>query len=144
MVQTVDLGAADCLNPVALTAAANKLFVSCAGAAVYDMSFRVIANDGFGVVVYDPVTRARTPWRPQCPGADAGCPLILPSRLTVRDSRIYLGDQSAGRIFVADVLADGGIAERRGHGPGALSGPIQACTVPPGGFSNVGDVISLP
>jgi len=142
--QVVDLGAAACLNPVAITVAGGKLYVSCAGGAVYDTSYNLIGNSAYGVVAYDPATGSRASWRPACAGPDAGCPLVLPSRLVVRDGRVYLGDQNAGRIFVADLLADGGFAERRGHGAGALSGPVQACGVAGGGYSNVADIISLP
>jgi hypothetical protein len=121
--------------------------VSCAGAAVYDMNFALVATDRSGVVSYDPATGVRATWTPQCAagGADAGCLPILPSRLAVRDGRVYLGDQNGGRIFVADLLADGGFAERRGYAAGALSGPVQACGVDPQvGFSNVADILVLP
>jgi hypothetical protein len=129
---------------VAIAVSGGRLFVSCAGAAIYDMSFKVVGTDRAGVVAYDPATGARATWSPQCPDAGACLP-ILPSRLAVRDGRLYLGDQNGGRIFVADLLADGGIAERRGYGAGALSGPVQACGVDPlVGFSNVADLLVLP
>lgn len=144
---TIDLGPASCLNALFVASAQGKLFVSCGGFAIYSMpDYALVSTDKAGVVMLDPATNARATWSPQCPpGGDGGCSPILPSRLAVRDGRIYLGDQNGGRIFVADILGDGGIKERRGYAAGAMGAPVQACGVAPfGGPSNVSDIISLP
>lgn len=138
---SIDLGT-QCLNPVAISSHQGRLFISCGGAAVYDSNFALVGTSSSGVLALDPVTMRRAMWSPQCPpGGDGGCMGILPSRLAVRDGRLYLGDQNGGRIFVADLLADGGISERRGYANGA---PIQACGIGPFGYSNVADVLVIP
>ncbi|MBK7857589.1 MAG: hypothetical protein IPJ65_02965 [Archangiaceae bacterium] len=141
----IELGSMGCLNPVAVLAAQGKLFISCAGAATFDMNYQLLSVRSAGVVMLDPSTLAHATWSPQCSsGGDGGCLPILPSKLAVRDGRIYLGDQNGGRIFAADIQPDGGLTERRGYA-GAMGGPIQACGVDPAvGFSNVSDLISLP
>ncbi|MBL8956687.1 MAG: hypothetical protein JNK82_38290 [Myxococcaceae bacterium] len=143
VVKTVSMGAG-CQNAVSVTTSGGKLFVSCGGAAVYDMSFRLIDTPASGVVRYDPASGSLSTWSPRCPPNDPSCLVVLPSRLVVRDGRVYLGDQNGGRIFVADLAADGTMTERRGYA-GSAGGPIQACGVDlTVGFSNVSDIISLP
>ncbi len=128
----IDLGP-ECLNASAVAVGNGRLFVSCGGRVKYNATFTAIESVfGHGVVALDPIAR----WTPQCtPGADGGCLLVQPSKLVVRNGRVYLGDQNGGRIFVADIAADGGLVGR---------GEIQACGIGPSGFSNVADILSLP
>lgn len=138
----INLGASTCLNPVGAVVENGRLYVSCAGAALYDSSFAVVGTDRAGVVSVNLSTNARAFWNPACPaGGDGGCLPVLPSRIAVKAGRLYLGDQNGGRIFVADI-ADGGFTERKGF---SVGGPIQACGVDPMlGFSNVADLLALP
>ena len=104
----------------------------------------MIATDHAGVLMLDTVTGARAMWNPQCAaGGDGGCRPILLSRLAVRDNRVYLGDQNGGRIFVADIQADGGLTERRGYARGSDGGTGSGVRRD-GSFSSVADILSLP
>jgi hypothetical protein len=143
---TIELGSVGCLNALYVLPAQGKLFVSCGGAAMFDAQFHLLGVTNAGVAMVDPTTLAKAGWTIQCPaGGDGGCLPIQPSRLAVRGGHIYVGDQNGGRIFVADIQADGGLTERRGYAAGALSGPIQACGIDPMlGFSNVADILSVP
>ncbi len=142
--QIIDLGADACQNVVYVTAGAGVLYASCAGSAVYDLNNAVIANAHAGVVAYDLAASAvRTSWSAACP-ADAGvladggssCIPILPGRVAVFGTDVFVADQSGGRIFVLDA-SDGGLTQK--------GQPIQACAYDPiTGFANVADILSLP
>jgi hypothetical protein len=142
---TIDLGADACLDPVAVVPGNSRLYVSCGGAATYDVAhnYALIGTEHAGVVVVDSSNKVTAHWMPSCP-ADAmlpdggtSCLPILPSRLAVFGNQLFLGDQNGGRIFVADI-SDGGITGKDG-------GTIQACGIDPTlGFSNVADVRPLP
>jgi hypothetical protein len=142
---TIELGSVGCLNALYVLPVQNQLFVTCGGAATYDPMYRLLGVTHAGVAVVDLATGAKAGWMISCPaGDDGGCMPIQPSRLAVADGGVYVGDANGGRIFVADLLADGGLHERRGYA-GAVGGPIQACGVDPMlGFSNVADILELP
>jgi hypothetical protein len=148
----INLGANTCLDPVCVFPANSKLFVSCAGHAVYDVAgnYALLSTSHSGVLTVDPSSGMVTAqWTPSCP-ADAGLPdggssclPILPSRLAVTGTNVFMGDQNGGRIFVLDA-ADGGLTEKAGYS-GYAGGPIQACGIDPIlGFSNVADILPLP
>ncbi len=135
---TLNLGAGICLDPVCVQPANGRLYVSCAGAAIYDTAhnFALIGTDRAAVVAVDPAAGVTAHWTPSCP-ADAGLPdggtsclPILPSRLAIFGGNVFIGDQNGGRIFVLD-SADGGLTEKRGYFGYEAGGPIQACGVDP-------------
>jgi hypothetical protein len=148
----LNLGANTCLNPVCVFSANSKLFVSCAGKANYDVAgnYALLSTDHSGVVTVDPMNGVTSQWTPSCP-ADAGLPdggtsclPILPSRLAVFGTNVFMGDQNGGRIFVLD-SSDGGLTETAGYSSSAKQGPIQACGIDPTlGYSNVADILPLP
>jgi len=147
--KVIDLGASQCLNPQWVAPLGSSLVVSCGGKVTYNLTtYAVESVEAAGVVVVDATDTPSAAWASGCP-ADAGladggttCPPFLPGRFAVRDGRVYLADQNAGRLAVLE-LTDGGLVERRG--PTAAAGPIQACTPDmTTGIANVSDVLSLP
>lgn len=145
----IDLGA-DCLNPVWGMGQGDKLFVSCAGAASYaPPTYSLSSVAHAGVVMVDEQGARQAIWKSECPAGsglpDGGttCPLVLPGRFTMRDNKLYVTDQNAGRIFVLEVVGNS-LVERRGFS-GDGGAPIQACTVnPTTGIGNVADIAVIP
>jgi hypothetical protein len=139
--QTLDLGADACLNPQWVAPFGDGLAVSCGGKATYSgANFVLSAIERAGVVVLDSMDRRVATWSPtppSCPDAGA-CPLFLPGRFGVKDARLFLADQNAGRLTVLE-LVDGGLVERRGP---AMNDGLAVC--PPNatsGVANVSDVL---
>jgi len=146
-VSTVDLGPT-CLNAIWVVSDGTRLYVSCQGRSVYDSSWALVSVEKTGVVVVEQDAPVST-WSPVCP-ADAGsyqsdgggCLPISASRFAVQGGKLYVGDQSGGRIFV---LEGPQLVERRGYFAVDGGAPIQACAVNPTlGYSNVSDVLAQP
>lgn len=141
-VEVIDLGGADCLNPVAVASHQDVLLASCAGRPVYDMNNAVVSNERAGVVAVR-ADGQRSVWKAECVvAADAGCSRPLPGRLAALQDRVWVSDQNGGRLFVLDL--DGGVlSERRGFN--VPQGPVAACAVDPiTGIGNVSDVLLVP
>ncbi len=135
-VTTLDLGAADCLNPQWVTAVGDGLAVACGGRITYSATFEVEGVEAAGVVLLDGTDARTAAWSSACPSADAGCKPMMPGRLAVQGSRLLVTDQNAGRVVVLDT-ADGGLTELRG-----VTSAIEACPVSPTtGVANVADVL---
>ncbi len=148
-VTTVNLGADACLNPQWLASDGTRLVVSCGGAPQYDSSYAVVSTDKAGLVLVDSSDARAGTWSAACPASaalpDGGttCRPVMPGRFALRDGRVYLGDQNAGRLFVLDVT-DAGFTERRGYASDAGL-PVQACPVSAiSGKGNVSDVLAVP
>ncbi|MCA2977372.1 MAG: hypothetical protein INH41_12575 [Myxococcaceae bacterium] len=139
-VQAIDLGADACLNPQWVARFGDGLAVSCGGRAAYTgPNFVLTAVERAGVVVLDAQDRRVATWSPTpptCPDAGA-CPLFLPGRFGVKDARLFLADQNAGRLTVLE-LSDAGLVERRGP---ARNDALAVCPPnPTSGVANVSDV----
>ncbi|MGZ3459678.1 MAG: MXAN_6577-like cysteine-rich protein, partial [Archangium sp.] len=129
-----------CLNPFWVVPVGEQLLVSCSGKATYDRDFNLVDVKGTGLVLLDAEDRVTASLELRCP---EGTSCLLPSagRFSVVNNRAYVGDNSAGRIFVIEVVGDS-LVERRGFGPGAEP-PLLACprdNKP----SLVGDVVAIP
>jgi hypothetical protein len=131
-----------CLNPGWLASAGTKLLVSCSGEASYDSSFNLVAVKKTSLVLLDEqdaVVAARPIECPQSGGST--CALPSAGRFAVVGSRVYVGDNNAGRIFVFEVNGSA-LTEVRGLSP-SKPAPIPACQRE-AGFSLVGDVVAIP
>jgi hypothetical protein len=136
------LDAAQCLNAVWLASDGTNLFVSCAGAAVYDpdAGYALVSSTAAGVVMINGSDLPVSSWAASCSGT-SGCLPILPSRIAVKGSRVFVGDSNGGRVFALDVV-DGGLVEALGY---AGSGPINACPLDPlTHIANVSDLLVVP
>ncbi|MDY7227562.1 MXAN_6577-like cysteine-rich protein [Hyalangium rubrum] len=133
----------DCLNPGWLAPVGDKLLVSCSGRVVYDGTFtRVVAVEKGGLVLLDAQDAVVATYPLACPeGSGDTCPPPSISRFTVVGNRAYLGDSTAGRVFVVEVSGNQ-LIERRGLGTGSQP-PILACQRS-SGFSLVGDIVAIP
>jgi hypothetical protein len=127
-----------CLNPGWAAPSGNQLVVSCSGKSTYDASFNLVAVEKSGLVLVgaDDAVLATAPLA--CPPGSTGCALPSAGRFATVGSRVYLGDQNAGRVFVYEV-ANNGLREVRGLGVGS---PILACPRA-SGPSLVGDVVAV-
>ena len=129
-----------CLNPFWLVPVGARLLVSCGGGTTYDNNFNLVDVRGTGLVLLGADDRVVASLALRCPEGTS-CPLPSAGRFAVVGNRAYVGDNSAGRVFVIEVVGDS-LVERRGFGPGAAP-PILAC--PRGGKpSLVGDVVAIP
>jgi hypothetical protein len=140
---SVVLDANQCLNPVWLASDGTHLFVSCAGAAQYDADagYALVSSKAAGVVMLDSTDTPVSSWAASCNGA-TGCLPILPSRLAVKDTRVFVGDSNGGRVFALDVV-DGGLVEALGYSN--ASGPINACPLDSTThIANVTDLLVVP
>lgn len=138
-VELLELGEG-CLNPFWVAPVGERLLVSCSGAATYDRNFNLIDVRGTGLVLLDAGDRVVASLALRC-AEGTSCALPSAGRFSVLGNRAYVGDNSAGRVFVLEVVGDS-LVERRGLGPGAAP-PILAC--PRGnGPSLVGDVVAIP
>lgn len=148
-VTTVNLGADACLNPQWLASDGTHLVVSCGGRVQYDSSFAVVGADKAGLVLVDSSGARTGTWTAACPAGSAlpdggsTCAPIMPGRFALKDNRVYLGDQNAGRLFVFDIT-DAGFTVRKGYAADAGL-PVQACPVNSvTGIGNVSDVLAVP
>ncbi|PTL81363.1 MXAN_6577-like cysteine-rich protein [Vitiosangium sp. GDMCC 1.1324] len=129
-----------CLNPFWVAPVGERLLVSCSGAATYDRSFNLLDVKGTGLVLLGADDRVIASFALRCP-VGTSCPHPSAGRFSVVGTRVYVGDNSAGRIFVVEVVGDS-LVERRGLGSGAEP-PILACPRS-NGPSLVGDVVAIP
>ncbi|HYH95961.1 MXAN_6577-like cysteine-rich protein [Hyalangium sp.] len=130
-----------CLNAGWLAPVGNRLVVSCAGKSTYDASFNLVGVEKTALVLVDEQDAVVSTWTLACPEASTSCALPSAGRFAVVGTRVYLGDNNAGRIFVVDVTSTG-LTEVRGLDP-QKQPPIPACQRE-SGFSLVGDVIAIP
>jgi hypothetical protein len=145
-VSVIDLGAEDCVNPQWLAAVGDALAVSCGGSVQYSPTYTVEAVTRAGLVLLNAHDEKVAAWSSACPG-DAGvlpdggaaCLPMLPGRFAVVGRRIVLGDQSAGRVVLLDVV-DGGLVEVKGVADALNLCPLSPLT----GVANVSDVAALP
>ncbi len=129
-----------CLNPFWLAPVGERLLVSCSGGTTYDRNFNLVDVRGTGLMMLGADDRVVASLALRCPEGTS-CPLPSAGRFSVVGNRAYVGDNSAGRVFVIEVSGDS-LVERRGFGPGAEP-PILACprnNKP----SLVGDVVAIP
>jgi hypothetical protein len=137
----VTLDSTLCLDAVSLANAADAqyLLVSCFGQVTYGSNFQVTAANRSGVLLLDVNDNVASSWSPQCPDAGPACTPPIPGRLAVANGRIYVGDQSSGRLFV--LTADAGqLSPLVDYG--AVGGmPLQPC---PAGVSSVSDIAVVP
>lgn len=144
----IDLGGSTCLDPVWLASSGAQLLVSCVGNAVYGgpPNFELVTTDRAAIVAVDTLDGGQSSWTPGCPTAadgGPGCVPILPGRFAVFGSRVFVGDQNGGRLFVLE-LNGNSLTERRGY-YGDAGQPIDACAVDPvTKIGNVSDVLSVP
>ncbi len=129
-----------CLNPFWVVPMGERLLVSCGGGTTYDNNYNLVDVRGTGLVLLGAEDRVVASLALRCPEATS-CPLPSAGRFAVVGNRAYVGDNSAGRVFVIEVVGDS-LVERRGLGPGAEP-PILACPRG-GGPSLVGDVVAIP
>jgi hypothetical protein len=138
-ISRVDLPADACINAQWLVPTSDTLYVGCGGAATFDGGNPMdgggvpISTDRTGIVALNTQDQRIATWSASCPssGTDAGC--IPPSvrRFAAFGSRLYIGDQYGGRVFVVEKVGnqlDAGL-------------PILACPPSGGGASTVSDVI---
>ncbi len=136
VVTRVELGGQQCLNPVWLASVGEELAVSCFGSVTWNDKFVATASVGAGVVLLDKDAKVRAVWSAACPGdagTDSACAVFLPSRFSVRGTRLAVGDANSGRLILLDV-SDAGLAPVRGVGS-----PINICPGP-----GVSDVLAVP
>lgn len=133
-VTAIDLGSDVCVNAgFAASAGEAGLVVGCGGQSDYS-NWPVVTTQKTGVVLVKGDRRVAA-WSAACPeGATCASPAVL--RLLVVGSRIYVGDQAAGRVFVLEIVGDS-LVERRGYSTGS---PIAVCAVGSLGYSNVADL----
>jgi hypothetical protein len=140
--QVVTLDSTVCLDAVALAENAGRLLVSCFGQAQFDMTtFATIAVDRSAVLSLDTDDALLSSYSPQCPlDAGSGCTPPIAGYLAMLNGRVYVGDQSSGRLFVLSVDGTGTLSQLVGYGPdGGV--PLQPC---PAGLSAVSGVLRVP
>jgi hypothetical protein len=138
--QVVTLDAGVCLDAVSMAENAGGLLVSCFGQAQFDSSFNTVAVDRSGVLSLDGTDRLLSSYSPQCPDAGPACTPPIAGAMALVKGRVYVGDQSSGRVFVVSVSAQGQLTELVGYG---LDGgvPLQPC---PTGLSSVSALLQVP
>lgn len=125
-----------CLNPGWVAPVGNQLVVSCTGAVTYDSEFKPVAVNGSGLVLLSSEDAVVARYVLACPADATGCAPPSANRFAVVGNRVYLGDNSAGRIFVVEV-SNNQLIERLGP-----ASPIAACPSSTGP-SLVGDVVAI-
>jgi hypothetical protein len=129
-----------CLDAVSMAENAGGLVVSCFGQAQFDSSFNTVAVDRSGVLLLDVNDTLLSSYSPQCPDAGPACTPPIAGAVALVNGRIYVGDQSSGRIFVVSIGAEGQLTELVGYGPdGGV--PLQPC---PPGLSSVSSILRVP
>jgi hypothetical protein len=127
-----------CLNPGWVAPVGNQLVVSCSGRSTYDASFNLVAVEKSGLVLVGANDEVLATAPLACPAGSTGCALPSAGRFAVVGSRVYLGDQNAGRVFVYEVFGNQ-LREVRGLGTGSS---ILACPRA-AGPSLVSDVVAI-
>jgi hypothetical protein len=141
LAQVLQLDPNLCLDAVGLANAgdARYLLVSCFGQVSYGTNFQVTAATQSGVLLLDVNDNVVSSWSPQCPDAGPACTPPIPGALAVANGRIYVGDQSSGRLFVLTLDA-GQLYPLVDYGPdGGM--PLQPC---PAGVSSVSAIVVVP
>jgi hypothetical protein len=141
----VDLGSDVCLEPTWLLPSADGtgLFVTCAGHVTTSGAphYNTQSVDRGAVVAVNASNQRVATWSCATMGADSGCGSFSPNVFAVRGSRLYVGDNSYGRVLVLDTQG-GGLTEVAGFSSG--KGPLQACPVNAQGNANISYVLSVP
>lgn len=135
LVSLIDLGES-CLNPGWVAPVGNQLVVSCSGRLTYDASYNVVASEGTELVLLSAEDAVLSRYVLACPAEATDCAPPSAGRFAVVGSRVYVGDNTAGRIFVAEV-ANNQLVERLGPAASILACPSS------GGGSLVGDVVAI-
>ncbi len=142
-VSVINLGADRCLNPQTMVSDGRKLFVSCAGLTRRPPDVATLTTTQAGLVMLDENDAVQAFWSSDCADAGASCTPVTPGRFAYANGRLYLGEKTAGRLFVLDV-SDAGFAERRGY-RGDAGAAIQACPLASvSSAAVVSDVITVP
>lgn len=128
----------DCLNPGWVAPVGGQLVVSCGGKSTYDASFNLVAVDKAALVLLGADNTVLDVAPLACPAGASGCVPPSAGRFAVVGSRVFVGDNDAGRVFVYDV-SGGKFTEVKGLSTGTA---ITAC--PASGASLVGDVVAIP
>ncbi|HET7040823.1 MAG TPA: hypothetical protein VFI13_02345, partial [Gemmatimonadales bacterium] len=126
-----------CVNAIFAEASVAGVLVGCAGDSDYSQ-FPTVHTVKTGVVLVSG-GEAVASWAATCPAGDATCADPSIARVHAFGSKVYAGDQAAGRLFVLDAT-DGRLTERRGYSDGGT--PIDLCPVGPFGYSNVADMVT--
>jgi hypothetical protein len=126
-----------CANAIFAAASAAGVLVGCAGDSDYSQ-FPIVHTIKTGVVLVSG-EQAVASWAATCPPATPSCADPSIARVHAYGSKVYAGDQAAGRLFVLD-SAGGGLTERRGYANGGA--PIDLCPIGPFGYSNVADMVT--
>jgi hypothetical protein len=140
-VSALPLDSTVCLNVVSLTelpgtGGSAPLLVGCAGKAHYDpVTFETTSVERTAVLLLDSNDQRLAAWTPS---TDAG--VVPPSvgKIAVVESRAFVADQSAGRVYVVDVSANS-FVERIGYLDGGT--PLNLCG---GTVSNITDFVVVP
>ena len=125
-----------CVNAIFAEASAAGVLVGCAGNS--DFNQFPVRTTQTGVVLVSQ-GQAVASWAAACPSGSTTCADPSIARVHAFGSKVYAGDQAAGRLFVLDA-ADGGLTERRGYAAGGA--PIDLCPIGPFGYSNVADLLT--
>lgn len=137
-VSAIELPETTCLNPAWTRTVGDHVVVACAGRT----DWSTFSTSASGLALVGATDQVLSSLELACPANnDGGCASVSLSRFGVVGSSIFVGDQSAGRMFVVDV-ADGGLVEKRGY---SAQGPLDVCPVnATTGYSNVSDVLAVP
>jgi hypothetical protein len=138
--QVVTLDSTVCLDAVSMAENGDRLLVSCFGQAQFDMNFNTVAVDRSGVISLDSNDALLSSYSPQCPDAGPACTPPIAGFMALVNGRVYVGDQSSGRVFVANLDSTGLLTQLVGYGAdGGV--PLQPC---PAGKSSVSGLIRVP
>ena len=143
-VTAVELGADVCLNAFWISFADDALYVSCAGKTVYGQGWTPLVVEKSGAVVLNQREERVSTWAVSCAPGSTGCLPPSVGRFAIFNHRLYLADQSGGRIFVVESQSDHRLVERRGHNPVDGGPPIIACPRDGEMLSLVIDIIAVP
>jgi len=134
--QPVALGEG-CVNAGALLLSGSTLYVACGP--TYDPTTFAVATPGaLGALdlSQDPPAPLFAPVPFTCPPGSTDCLPGGATRMALADGKLFIGDSSNGRVFVADPAT------------GALSrGPddaLSVCLAPDGGFDYISDLVARP
>lgn len=130
-----------CRNAVWTATAGDNVVVSCAGESDYSM-FPVVTTKATGLALVGANDQLLSTVSVSCPAnGDGGCASPSIGRFGVFGNSVYAADQSAGRLFVFDIV-NNQLVEKRTYANGQeplLVCPVDAMT----GYSNVGDVLAI-
>ncbi|MBX5484414.1 MAG: hypothetical protein IRZ16_21540 [Myxococcaceae bacterium] len=137
----VELPADECLNAGWVKTTPRGVLVTCQGKTDYSQFPKVITTQS-GLALVDENDAVVAAVTVGCPEGDDGCASPSLGRFDVVGDTVYAADQSAGRLYVFQ-LGDGTLTDVR---TGATEpGPLNVCPVEEAtGYSNVGDVLSVP